>query len=203
MLITGFSLLGLNRNKMRAIFLFIAILMFGPFVRAQSVSEKKATAEVASSQVSLSKKYAPKLLEDYQQNAKIKIEDLFTYFQMLTDASLTDDLKKEVVKNIKNGFQNQNPDVIDFTSETNDKIRLDSLIEKLLLSEPIVLTVRDAWQNYSETALSWKAVYTVTVLKSGVSRNIKVNQLVYLFEQDKAFGNTSKNVTVSFLGKME
>lgn len=188
---------------MRAIFLFIAILMFGQFALAQAVSEKKATAEVASSQMSLSKKYAPKFLEDYQQNAKIKIEDLFTYFQMLTDASVTDDLKKEVIKNIKNSFQNQNPDVIDFTLETNDKIKLDSLIEKLLLSEPIVLKVTDTWQNSSETALSWKISYTVNLLKSGISRNIKVNQLVYLFEQDKAFGNTSKNVTVSFLGKME
>lgn len=203
MLTTGFSLLGSNRNKMKAIFLFGVILMFGQFVHAQSVNEKKATAEVAVSQVSLSKKYAPKLLEDYQQNAKTKIEDLFAYFQMLTDASLTDDLKKEVVKNIKNCFQNQNPDVIDFTSETNDKIRLDSLINKLLISEPIVLKVTNAWQNSSESSLSWKTSYTVNVLKSGVNHEIRVNQLVYLFEQEKAFGNTSKNVTVSFLGKME
>lgn len=188
---------------MKAIFLFGVILMFGQFVHAQSVNEKKATAEVAVSQVSLSKKYAPKLLEDYQQNAKTKIEDLFAYFQMLTDASLTDDLKKEVVKNIKNCFQNQNPDVIDFTSETNDKIRLDSLINKLLISEPIVLKVTNAWQNSSESSLSWKTSYTVNVLKSGVNHEIRVNQLVYLFEQEKAFGNTSKNVTVSFLGKME
>lgn len=176
--------------------------MFGQFVRAQSVSEKNTTVEVAVSKVSLSKKYAPKLLEDYQQNAKIKIEDLFTYFQMLTDASLTEDLKKEVIKNIKNIFENRNTEVLDFTSETNDTIKLDSLIEKLLLSKPIELKVADAWQNSFETAFSWNVNYTVTRTKSGVSQNFKVNQLIYLFEQNKAFGNSNKNVTISFLGKM-
>lgn len=197
---TEFSLLELNRNKMRTIFLFIAILMFGHSVLAQSANEKK-TAEVAA--VSLSKKYAAKALEDYRENGKSKVEDLFAYFQMLTDASLSDDLKKEVVKNIKNSFQNQNPEVIDFTSETNDTIKLYSLIDKLLFSEPIVFKVSDAGQNNSETALSWKTNYTVTRVKSGLSQNIKVSQLVYLFEQNKVFGNTSKRVTVSFLGKME
>ena len=44
---------------MKNVFLFIVTLMFGHFVQAQSVNEKK-TAEVAVSQVSLSKKYATK-----------------------------------------------------------------------------------------------------------------------------------------------
>ena len=187
---------------MKTIFLFIAILMFGHFAQAQSMDEKK-TAETTIAQASLSKKYAPKLLEDYQENTKAKVEDLFTYFQMLTDASLTDDLKKEVVKNIKNCFQNQNPEVIDFTSETNDMILLNSLIDKLLFSEPITFKVSNSWQNNSESALSWKTNYIVTRIKSGISQNIKITQLVYLFEQNKAFGNSSKNITVSFLGKME
>ena len=185
---------------MKTIFLFIVTLMFGHFVRAQSASEKKTAEAVV--QISLSKKYAPKLLEDYQENAKTKVEDLFSYFQMLTDASLTNDLKKEVVKNIKNCFQNQNPDVIDFTSVTNDKIPLNSLIDKLLFSEPIIFKVTNSWQNNSETPLSWQMNYSVTRTKSGESQNIKINQLVYLFEQNKAFGNSSKNITVSFLGKM-
>ena len=187
---------------MKNIFLFIILLMFGHLVQSQSVSEKK-TVEVAVSQVSLSKKYAAKALEDYRENGKSKIEDLFAYFQMLTDASLTDALKKEVVLNIKNCFQNQNPEVIDFTSETNDIIKLDLLIDKLLFSEPIVFKVSDVGQNNSETALSWKINYIVTRVKLGTSQNIKVSQLVYLFEQNKVFGTASKNVTVSFLGKME
>lgn len=185
---------------MKTIFLFIAILMFGNIVQAQSY-ETGASAKKAA-QVSLSQKYAPKMLEDYQDNANTKIEDLFSYFQMLTDASLTDDLKKEVVKNIKNCFQNQNPEVMDFTSSTNDKILLNLLVEKLLFSEPILFKVTNGWQN-NETTLSWKTNYTLTKTKSGVSQNLKVSQLVYLVEQNKTFGTTNKNVTVSFLGKME
>lgn len=187
---------------MKTIFLYIAILLFGHLATAQSVNEKK-TAETVISQAVLSKKYAIKMLEDYQENARTKVEDLFVYFQMLTDASLTDDLKKEVVKNIKNSFQNQNLEVLDFTLEVNDKIAVNALIEKLLFSEPIIFKVMHTRQNNSETALSWKTNYTVTRVKSGISQNIKVTQLVYLFEQNKAFGKTSKEVTITFLGKME
>ena len=197
-----FSLSESNRNRMKTIFLYIAILLFGHLATAQSVNEKK-TAETVISQAVLSKKYAIKMLEDYQENARTKVEDLFVYFQMLTDASLTDDLKKEVVKNIKNSFQNQNPEVLDFTLEVNDKIAVNALIEKLLFSEPIIFKVMHTRQNNSETALSWKTNYTVTRVKSGISQNIKVTQLVYLFEQNKAFGKTSKEVTITFLGKME
>jgi len=199
---TRSSLSESNKNKMKTIFLYIAALLFGYCAKAQSVNQKQ-TAETAISQAVLSKKYAAKLLEDYQENARTKVEDLFVYFQMLTDATLTDDLKKEVVKNIKNCFHNQNPEVVDFTSERNEKIVLNALIDKLLFSEPIIFKVSDAWQNSSETALSWKTNYIVTRLKSGVSQNIKVNQLVYLFEQNKVFGKTNKEVTITFLGKMD
>lgn len=178
------------------------MVLFGQFVHAQSTKEERIS-EKKSGQVSLSKKYAVKMLEDYQENAKTKVEDLFTYFQMLTDASLTDDLKKEVVINIKNSFQNQNPEVIDFTSEPNEKIALNALIDKLLFSEPIIFIVSNVWQNNSETALSWKMKYTVIRTKSGVSQTIKLSQLVYLFEQNKTFGNATKNVTITFLGKIE
>lgn len=178
---------------MKNIFLFTAVLLLGHFGQAQS----------AASNVRLSQKYATKMLEDYHENAKTKIEDLFAYFQLLTDTSLSNDLKKEVIKNIKNCFQNQNPDVIDFISETNGKIKLNSLIDKLLLSEPITLRVTNAWQNSSENSLSWKTIYTLSLTKSSVSRDIQVTQIIYLFEQNKTFGNASKNVTVSFLGKME
>jgi hypothetical protein len=187
---------------MKQLLLFIALFHFSVLVQAQSAHDKKGAAEITAS-ISLSKKYAPKLLEAYQENAKTKVEDLFGYFQMLTDASLTDGYKKEIVKNIQYIFKNQNPEVIDFTSTTKDKILLNALIEKLLISEPIIFRVSESWQNGAENALSWKNIYTIIRIKSGVNENIRVSQLVYLFEELKSFGTTAKNVTVTFLGKME
>ncbi|MFN3753660.1 hypothetical protein [Flavobacterium sp.] len=178
--------------------LYIMLLLCSFFIQAQSSSNEKA-----ASNVSLSKKYAPKLLEAYQENAKTKVEDLFAYFQMLTDASLTDDYKKEIVKNIQYTFKNQNPEVIDFTSPTLDKILLNDFIQKLLISEPMIFKVSKATQNGTENYLSWKSGYTVTKTKSGISEDITVNQVVFLFEESKSFGSISKNVTVTFLGKMD
>ena len=54
---------------------------------------------------------------------------------MLTDASLSDDLKKEIVKSINLLFKDPNTTVIDFTSESLDKITLQQFIQKLLISE--------------------------------------------------------------------
>lgn len=202
MKLTRFSSSESNRNKMKQLLLFIALLHFCALAQAQSTNEKKEAVDAVAS-ISLSKKYAPKLLEAYQENAKTKVEDLFAYFQMLTEASLTDDYKKEIVKNIQYIFKNQNPEVIDFTSVTHDKILLNVLIEKLLISEPMIFKVTGIWQNGAENALSWKNSYTITQTKSGVNANIRIAQLVYLFEELKPFGTTSKNVTVTFLGKME
>lgn len=190
------SSLGSNRNKMRAFLVFMVILLFGVPVQAQS-------SESVSSQMVVSKKYAPGLLEDYRLNAQNKITDLFNYFQILTDASLTDAYKKEVVNNIKAIFKNQNPPVIDLTSEAETIVLLDDLISKLLVSTPISFKVADAWQNDSESNLSWQTSYTVLRTKSGITENIKISQTIYLFEERKTFGTISKKVTVTFLGKME
>lgn len=183
--------------KQFAVYIF---LLFG--LLAQGQSSEKSTS-VSAAQVSLSKKYAPKLLQAYQENAQTKVEDVFAYFQMLTDAALADDYKKEIVKNIQYAFQNQNPEVVDLTSAADDKIPLNTLIQKLLISEPMLFQVTSAWKNGAENYQSWNMMYTITRTKSGVSNLIQINQLVFLREEAKAFGDTVKNVTVTFLGKMD
>lgn len=180
-------------------FLCILFLMLGLLVQGQAA--EKSTAVTA--QLSLSQKYAPKLLKAYQENTQTKVADLFAYFQMLTDASISDEYKLEVAKNIRNLFKGQNPQVIDFTANGSDKIPLGSLIDKLLFSEPILFNLSGNWQNDGENPMSWLASYTVNRTKSGVTDSIKVVQLVYLFEETKTFGGNAKNVTVSFLGKMQ
>ncbi|MGC4041713.1 MAG: hypothetical protein QM710_13235 [Flavobacterium sp.] len=184
---------------MKKLFWMIAFLYCCTLAEAQS-SEKSTDAVL---NMSLSKKYPAKLLDAYQDNAKSKVDDLFSYFQMLTDASLSDDYKKEIIKNIQYLFKNQNQQVIDFTSPAKDKILLDRLIEKLLISEPISFRVSGTWRNARENALSWEAVYTVSRTKSGVTDTIEVSQLVFLFEENKSFGNAAKHVTVTFLGNMD
>ena len=143
------------------------------------------------------------MLAVYQENSKSKIEDLFNYFQMLTNASLSNDLKKEVVTNINQLYRNKNAMTIDFTSASFDKIPLQQFIQKLLTSEPITFAVSEETNFNSVTFQNWKTVYTITRTKSGISSKIKVNQIVFMYNVAKEFGDKTKIVTNVLLDEMQ
>lgn len=197
-----FSSLELNKNRMNKKFLFIVILLCSFFVNAQDVVKESVSEKKAASTMSLNKRFSAKVLNAYQENSKTKVEDLFSYFQMLTDASLNDDLKKEVVKNINLLFQNPNTLVIDFTSDSFDKITLQQFIQKLLISEPILFSVSDESKYDSVEYQSWKTGYTVSRTKSGIVSKTKIVQKVYFYETPKMFGEETKMVFSTLLGEM-
>lgn len=197
-----FSSLELNKNRMNKKFLFIVIFLCSFFVNAQDVVKESVSEKKAASTMSLNKRFSAKVLNAYQENSKTKVEDLFSYFQMLTDASLNDDLKKEVVKNINLLFQNPNTIVIDFTSDSFDKITLQQFIQKLLISEPILFSVSEETKFNSVEYQSWNTGYTITRTKSGVVTNIKIIQKVYFYETPKMFGEETKMVFSTLLGEM-
>ena len=197
-----FSSLELNKNRMNKKFLFIVILLCSFFVNAQDVVKESVSEKKAASTMSLNKRFSAKVLNAYQENSKTKVEDLFSYFQMLTDASLNDDLKKEVVKNINLLFQNPNTLVIDFTSDSFDKITLQQFIQKLLISEPILFSVSEETKFNSVEYQSWNTGYTITRTKSGVVTNIKIIQKVYFYKTPKVFGDETKEIFSTLLGEM-
>lgn len=197
-----FSSLELNKNRMNKKFLFIVIFLGSFFVNAQDVVKESVSEKKSATAMSLNKRFSAKVLNAYQENSKTKVEDLFSYFQMLTDASLNDDLKKEVVKNINLLFQNPNTMVIDFTSDSFDKITLQQFIQKLLISEPILFSVSDESRYDSVEYQSWKTGYTVSRTKSGIVTKTKIVQKVYFYETPKMFGEESKVVFSTILGEM-
>lgn len=197
-----FSSLELNKNRMNKKFLFIVILLCSFFVNAQDVVKESVSEKKAATTMSLNKRFSAKVLNAYQENSKTKVEDLFSYFQMLTDASLNDDLKNEVVKNINLLFQNPNTMVIDFTSDSFDKITLQQFIQKLLISEPILFSVSDESRYDSVEYESWKTGYTVSRTKSGIVTKTKIVQKVFFFETPKMFGEETKMVFSTLLGEM-
>lgn len=197
-----FSSLELNKNRMNKKFLFIVILLCSFFVNAQDVVKESVSEKKAASTMSLNKRFSAKVLNAYQENSKTKVEDLFYYFQMLTDATLNDDLKKEVVKNINLLFQNPNTLVIDFTSDSFDKITLQQFIHKLLISEPILFSVSDESRYDSVEYQSWKTGYTVSRTKSGIVTKTKIVQKVFFYETPKMFGEETKMVFSTLLGEM-
>lgn len=197
-----YNSLELNKNKMNRTFLFIVVFLSSFLVEAQSSMNESVKEKKAASTISLNKRFSSKVLNAYQENSKTKVEDLFSYFQMLTDASLNDDLKKEVVKNINLLFQNPNTMVIDFTSDSFDKIPLQQFIQKLLISEPILFSVSEESRYDSVEYQSWKTGYTVSRTKSGIVTKTKIVQKVFFYETPKMFGEETKVVFSTLLGEM-
>lgn len=197
-----FNSLELNKNKMKSKFLFIVLVFSSLFINAQSSMNDNVKDKKVATTISLNQRFSAKVLNAYQENSKTKVEDLFTYFQMLTDASLNDELKKEVVKSINLLFQNPNIMVIDFTSDSFDKITLQQFIQKLLISEPILFSVSEETNFNSVEYQSWKTNYTVSRTKSGLKTKSKVIQNVFFYETPKQFGNEIKVVFSTLLGEM-
>jgi len=191
-----------NKNNMAKKLLLILILLLGFSSKAQqeSISEKKAQKDAVVA--TLNQKFSAKVLHAYQDNSKTKVADAFAYFQLLTDASLDVDLKKEVIDNIHLLFQNPNAMVIDFTSDSLDKIPLSQFIQKLLISEPILFTVSNEARYDGVSYQSWNTNYTVTRTKSGVTSTTNVMQTVYFYETPKAFGSENRLVFSTLLGAM-
>lgn len=183
-------------------FLFIVIFLGSFFVNAQDVLKESVSEKKSATAMSLNKRFSEKVLNAYQENSKAKVEDLFSYFQMLTEATLNDDLKNEIVKNINLLFQNPNSMVIDFTSDSFDKITLQQFIQKLLISEPILFSVSDESRYDSVEYQSWKTGYTVSRTKSGIVTKTKIVQKVYFYETPKMFGEETKVVFSTLLGEM-
>ena len=186
---------------MRKRFLFIVVLFYCfSGIAQEAIYEKSSKKEVAV--VTLKQIFSAKVLNAYQENSKSKIDDLFAYFQMLTDAKLDNDLKKEVIQNINLLFKNPNETVVDFTSASLDRISLQQFIQKLLISEPVSFSISDEVQYNAVDNQSWKTVYIVTRTQSGTITKTKVIQEVFFYETAKSFGNDTKNVLSMFLGVM-
>ncbi len=182
--------------------LFIVVFLSSFFVEGQSSMNESVKKKKVATEMTLNKRFSAKVLNAYQENSKTKVEDLFSYFQMLTDSKLNDDLKKEVVKNINLLFQNSNAMVIDFTSNSLDRIPLQQFIQKLLISEPILFSVSDESEYDAVEYQSWKTEYAVSRTKSGIVTKTKIVQKVYFYETPKMFGEETKVVFTTFLGEM-
>jgi hypothetical protein len=183
-------------------FIFIVVLFCSFWGIAQDANKEESIAVKKMASQSLNQKFSSRVLNAYQVNSKSKVEDLFSYFQLLTDANLKIDVKKEVIDNIHLLVQNPNVLVFDFTSDSLDKIPLQQFIRKLLVSEPIRFSISDEVTYDTVANQSWNTNYRVTTIKSGIVTTTKVIENVIFHETSKQFGNETKVVNATLLGAM-
>lgn len=181
-------------------FLLIVVLFCSFLGIAQEANKERVSMKKDAQ--TLNHIFSSRVLNAYQENSKSKVEDLFSYFQILTDANLKSDVKKEVIDNIHLLFQNPNVFVVDFTSDSLHKIPLQQFIQKLLISEPISFSISDEVTFDTVANQSWNTNYSVTTIKSGIITKTKVIEKVIFYETSKQFGNETKVVNATLLGDM-
>jgi hypothetical protein len=143
-----------------------------------------------------------KVLRAYQEHSQSKVEDLFSYFQLLTDSTLAPDLKKEVIDNIYLLFNDENVSVADITSAKLETISLSQLIQKLLESKSLVFKINNESQFNHVTNNSWTTNYNLIIIQSGKEIPIRLAQTIYFQNQTKSFGTNSKSIQSTYLGEI-
>lgn len=176
-------------------FVLIGFLLFSFLTEAQSAMNEN--------KMSLNKKFSVEVLKVYQDNSKSKVKDLFSYFQLLTDSNINNELKTEIIKNINLLYNAKNEIVVDFASSNLEKIRLQDFIQKLMNSKPIVFTISEE-SNYNSVDYNfWKTDYLVSTTINGKTLNAPISQKIFFIEIDKKFGSMHKSVYETILGEME
>ncbi len=150
----------------------------------------------------ISSSFSPLEIEAYQESADKKIEDFYSYLNLLSDKSISQKTKVEIRENIFLLFEDQQTEVIDLVSDEHKKISLLDFLAKtkdqnikfrIIQTESIPVVIVDYW--ISE--------YSVEITLNGEKSVKEISQKVYFSPVYKKFGKNSKEVWEMKLGEIE
>ena len=150
----------------------------------------------------ISSSFSPLEIEAYQESADKKIEDFYSYLNLLSDKSISQKTNVEIRENIFFLFEDQQTEVIDLVSDEHKKISLLDFLAKtkdqnikfrIIQTESIPVVIVDYW--ISE--------YSVEITLNGEKSVKEISQKVYFSPVYKKFGKNSKEVWEMKLGEIE
>lgn len=174
------------------------------FLWCASVWSQAATESMkTTNEQSLKQVFAAPVLQAYQENSDLKIQELFFYLQQLTQPSLEASLRKEIETACLALFTNDDALVVDLTSPTPTLIPIATLLQKLAQTAPIQLTVSESVKHNTVTYRSWMCSYTIGCVQNESKRNYTIAQVVYFALQPQQFGTHYQQTYQYRLGAME
>lgn len=141
-------------------------------------------------------------LKAYQENSFSKIKDFYQYLEILSNSSTSESLKNQVKENIYSLFAGKEIQLLDFSSQTPEKITLEKLLQKLEKEKNIQFALKEEITNKTVEDY-WLNSYTLEITKGGKSEKIPILQKVNFYPQEKKFGNTTKQVWTITLGEIQ
>lgn len=180
---------------MNRIILLIILLSAGLFAKAQQAHTTKNTKGLKAN-------FSAPVLAAYQENAKTKIEDFYQYLQLLSDVSVSKELKNEISANVFSLFKNKEVLMKDIVSNGKNSLPLALFVLEIANAPSLKFELGEIISQQIEPD-SWQTTYTVTILNDGKRKTLNLAQRVYLTKDFKTFGGNSKEVWQTFLGEIE
>ena len=174
------------------------------FLWCASVWSQAATESMkATNEQSLKQVFASPVLQAYQENSDLKIQELFFYLQQLTQPGLEPSLRKEMETACLALFVNEETLVVDLTSPTPILIPIATLLQKLAQTAPMQITLSERVKYNTVTYRSWTCGYTIGCVQNGSSREYAISQIVFFQLLPQQFGAHQQQTYQYRLGAME
>ncbi|MFM2229538.1 MAG: hypothetical protein RL607_796 [Bacteroidota bacterium] len=180
------------------------LLLLVLFLSCGAVWSQSATEAVATrAEQSLKQVFAAPVLQAYQENSTIKMQELFFYLQQLTQGSLEPSLRTELETACLALFVHEKTLVVDVTAPTPTLIPIDQLLQKLALTAPLQITLSETVKYNTVTLNSWKNGFTIQCFQNESTRKYALSQTIYFQLQPQQFGSHQQYTYQYRLGDME
>ena len=176
--------------------IYCLLILYCCFVNAQQAS----TAEEMSG---MRAQFSMKVIDAYQKSSQSKVKDFFQYAALLSDNSLSDELKLQIEQNINSLFISKEVNIIDFTSTERKIIALDKFLLRLKEEKNVRFIILNETKSKTTFSDYWMNSYDVLVTKGTISETISVHHKIYFSPMEKQFGSSSKEVWNILLGEIE
>ncbi len=178
---------------MKINYLLIGLLFFTVFGNAQDAGFSKK---------SMKANFSMEVLNAYQESSLAKVNDFYEYAQLLTNSTISNDLKEEIKTTIFSLFKENDVMIVNFLSSKKEKISLTQFITLLKNENPIRFQIKKTHEKVPFFNDYWINHYYLEIERNKQITIIEIKQKVYFSENIKSFGEHQKEVWSVFLGEM-
>jgi len=179
---------------MKINYLLIGLFFISIFGKAQDAGFTKK---------SMKANFSIEVLNAYQESSFAKVNDFYEYAQLLTNPTISSDLKNEIKTTIFTLFKEKDVTVVNFLSSKKEKISLTQFLNLLENEKSIRFQTKKTNKKVQFFNDYWINHYYLEIERNKQITIIEIKQKVYFSENLKSFGENQKEVWSVYLGEME
>lgn len=179
---------------MKTTFLLIGLLFYSIFGFAQDAGFSKKSMKAS---------FSVETLQAYQESSFSKVNDFYEYAQLLTNPTISNDLKKEIKVAVHSLFKENDVTMVNFLSTKKEKISLTEFLNLIENEKNIRFKTRKKNEKVQFFNDYWINHYYLEIEQNKQITIVEIKQKVYFSENLKSFGENQKEVWSVYLGEME